>query len=109
VKKQTYHVQEGRSSPGGGPAVFGAAEPALLRPGSLVDPRHIGTNPDPRILTLTSGSGSCSFRQWPSRCQQNIRFFSLIFLLITVFECPKLTGPDSALGCPKTSDPDPQH
>ncbi len=38
-------------------------------------------------IPLTSGSGcgsgSCYFRQWPSRRQQKIIFFSLSFLLVT--------------------------
>jgi hypothetical protein len=36
------------------------------------DPWHFETNPGPWIRTLEygSGSGSCSFRQWLSRCQE---------------------------------------
>ncbi len=49
---------------------------------SVPDPWHFGADPDPWIRTLTnvsgSGCGSCSFRQWPSRCQ--------IFLCLFLFE-----------------------
>ncbi len=31
-----------------------------------------------------SGSGSCYFRHWPSRCQQKTNFLTQFFLLITV-------------------------
>jgi hypothetical protein len=37
------------------------------------NPWHVGTDSDPRIISLTngfvSGSGSCYFRKWPSRLQ----------------------------------------
>jgi hypothetical protein len=53
---------------------------------SVGDPCHIGTDQDPDSRTrspvlVTNGSecGSCSFRQWPSRSQQKIFFFSLRF------------------------------
>jgi hypothetical protein len=44
----------------------------------LVRIRFIGSVP----LTNGSGSGSCSFRQWPLRHQQKIIFFSKVFMLI---------------------------
>ena len=34
-------------------------------------------------LTNGSGSGSCCFRHWPSRCQQKTHFLTQFFLLIT--------------------------
>ncbi len=34
-------------------------------------------------MPLTSGSGSCYFRHWPSRCQQKTNFLTQFFLLIT--------------------------
>jgi hypothetical protein len=37
-------------------------------------------------MPLTNGSGSCYFRQWPSRCQQETNFFSQFFCLL-LFEC----------------------
>ncbi len=37
------------------------------------------------LLTNGSGSGSCSFRQWPSRRQPNF-FFSRKFLCLFLFE-----------------------
>ncbi len=37
---------------------------------SLPDPWHFETDPDPWIRTLDYGSGSCSFGQWLSSCQQ---------------------------------------
>ncbi len=44
-------------------------------------------DPDPDLLSsvsfrnrIRSGSGSCSFRQWPSRCQQIIIYFCLLLL-----------------------------
>ncbi len=37
---------------------------------SVLDPWHFGTEPDPRIH-----SGSCSFRQWLSRCHLKLGFF----------------------------------
>ncbi len=33
-------------------------------------------------VLVTTGSGSCSFRQWPSRRQQKIFFFLKVFMLI---------------------------
>ncbi len=49
----------------------------LYLPNSVADPWNFGADPDPRIhipLTNRSGSrcwsGSCYFRQWPSRRQQ---------------------------------------
>ncbi len=54
---------------------------------SLPDLWHFGADPKPRILPLTngsgSGSGSCSFRHLPSRCQQKI--FFLVFLLLNIW------------------------
>ncbi len=57
-----------------------------LRKISVPDPWHFETDPDPWIRTLDygfwsgsgseSGSGFCSFGQWPRRCQLKIRFFS---------------------------------
>ncbi len=45
------------------------------------------TDPDPRIHTLTNesgcGSGSCYFRQWPSRCKKNY-FFCFYFLKVYI-------------------------
>ncbi len=35
---------------------------------------------------LWSGSGSCYFRHWPSRCQQKTNFLTQFFLLITFWE-----------------------
>ncbi len=90
MKKQTYHVQEGRSSPGGGPAVFGAAEPALLRPGSLVDPRHFGTDPDPRILTLTSGSDPALFVSGLQDVNKTLGFFPSFFCLLRYLNAQNL-------------------
>ncbi len=34
-------------------------------------------------LTNGSGSGTCYFRHWPSRCQQKTNFLTQFFLLIT--------------------------
>ncbi len=50
---------------------------------SVPDPWHFGVdpNPDPRIMPLNNGSGSCFFRHWPPRHQQK-RFFCLL-----LFEC----------------------
>ncbi len=43
-----------------------------------MDPRHFDTDPDPEPWIRTTGLGiwlgSCSFRQWLSRCQQKISF-----------------------------------
>ncbi len=36
-----------------------------------------------RSLTNGSGSGSCYFRHWPSRCQQKTNFLTQFFLLVT--------------------------
>ncbi len=53
-------------------------------------------DPDPWICTLDSwsgsGSGSCAFRQWPSRCQQKF-FKQILFLLLSVgtFKSSKIT------------------
>ncbi len=33
-------------------------------------------------ITLTNGTGSCYFRQWPSRSQQKINFFPKLFCLL---------------------------
>ncbi len=61
--------------------------------GSVPDPWHFCTDPDPRIPTvpLTKGSGSCSFLQWPSRRQQNIIFSLVIFkgTFTSFFKWPK--------------------
>ncbi len=49
---------------------------------SVAGPWHFGTHPDPRIHTsLTNGSwsGSCYFRQWPSRHLHKIIFFLITF------------------------------
>ncbi len=45
--------------------------------------RHFGTDPDPRSIPLTNGSGcwSCPFRQWPSKWP---KFFCLLLLEGTV-------------------------
>jgi hypothetical protein len=37
---------------------------------SIVDPSHMVRIRIGESVPLTSGSGSCSFRQWLSRCQQ---------------------------------------
>jgi hypothetical protein len=54
---------------------------AVLRPvlwirGILVRIRIRGS------VSRTSGSGSCFFRQWLTRCQQKIGFFSRVFCLL---------------------------
>ncbi len=55
---------------------------------SVADPWHFGTDPDPWIrtpLTNRSRSGSCYFRQWPSRRElKNFYFFVFCFLLFEV-------------------------
>jgi hypothetical protein len=55
---------------------------------SVPDSLHFDTDTDPWIRTLDygsrygSGSGSCTFRQWLSRCKQKIIFFyNLVFWL----------------------------
>ncbi len=50
---------------------------------SVPDPWHFKTDPDPWIRTLDYryGSGSCSSRQWHSRCQQNVSFIKFVFCL----------------------------
>ncbi len=53
---------------------------------SVPDPWHFETDPDPWIRTLaygsSSGSGSCFFREWLSRCQQKISLFFIFFYLL---------------------------
>ncbi len=44
-------------------------------------------------LASGSGSGSCSFRQWPSRCQQklfSLRFFAYYFLKIHLYNSSQI-------------------
>jgi hypothetical protein len=51
---------------------------------NVPDPWHFGTVWILRSVPLTNrpGSGSCFFRQWPSRCQQkNIIFFKAFYFL----------------------------
>ncbi len=52
--------------------------------GSVPDKFWFGSgSSDPYVsLTNGSGSGSCSFRQWPSRRQQKIIIFPSLFMLI---------------------------
>jgi hypothetical protein len=46
---------------------------------SVSDPWYFGTDPDPHLWSV---SASCSFRQWPTRCQQKIIFFPKCFCLL---------------------------
>ncbi len=50
--------------------------------GSVLDHWHFGTDLDPRIRTMTYGSGSCFFRQCLIRCQQTISFLAYYFLKV---------------------------
>ncbi len=51
---------------------------------SVLDLRHLGTDPDPGIST-TALQKSYFFRQWLLRCQQKISFFSKIFFFVYCF------------------------
>ncbi len=80
---------------------------------SVPDPLRFVTDLDPWIrtvvpLTTGSGSGSCSFRQWPSRCQPKNYFFQCYFTFwqyrnhtrnwnqgFSYFFCMMMEGPGS--------------
>jgi hypothetical protein len=60
---------------------------------SVADPRNFGMDPDldPRIHTLTNGSGygSCYFRQRPSRRPKK-SFFAYYFLKVHLYHFSKI-------------------
>ncbi len=55
---------------------------------SVADPWHFGVDPDPGSMPLTNGSGSCYFRHWPWRCQQN--FSGYYFLKVHLHHFSKI-------------------
>ncbi len=61
---------------------------------NVLDPWHFWTDQEPLIRRLDYWSGSCSFREWLSRCQQKLsfKFFAYYYLTYSRLPCRTLAS-----------------